>query len=240
MNRFVSLLLLLWVGLSSAWAAGVVRVGINASYAPFESVDDHGRLSGFDIDVVNAWAKTQGKSVKLVNLAWPMLLPALTEGRVDMVVSAVAITPARQQHFDFSRPYFYEPQVLLIPARGGRTDPRSIESIGVLADSSAIGWLQRLGVPAAALRLYPGLPPMLADLKSGDVHAIFGDLHALRRADAEDPSLRLISRPSFGQDAYAFVVRKGDHALLAAANDGLARMQADGTLARLRKAWPGL
>ena len=226
--------------LSTAWAGTVVRVGINASYAPFESVDDHGRLSGFDIDVVTAWAKTQGVTIKLVNLPWPQLLNGLSAGRVDMVVSAIADTPARAARFELSRPYYEEPQVLLVPARGGQDDPRAMARIGVLDDSSAIDWLARLKVPPSALRRYSGLPPMLADLASGDLQAVFGDLHVLHRAQAGDASLRLVSRPAFGRDAYVFVIRKGDRALLAQANQGLARMAADGSLARLRQAWPGL
>ncbi|TDR77906.1 transporter substrate-binding domain-containing protein [Paludibacterium purpuratum] len=239
--KSIKLMLLGWLlCLSPVWAAGVVRVGINASYAPFESVDDHGRLSGFDIDVVTAWAKTQGVTVKLVNLPWPQLLGALSDGRVDMVVSAVADTPERRARFELSQPYHYEPQVLLVPAHGGKDDVRAIDGIGVLIDSSAIGWLRRLRVPDAALRRYNGLPPMLADLKAGDLQGAFGDLHVLRRASAGDPSLRLVSRPDFGQDAYVFVVRKGDRALLTQANQGLARMTADGTLKRLHQSWPGL
>lgn len=233
------LCLALLLGLAgAARAAPAVRVGINASYAPFETVDDRGRLSGFDIDLVNAWSQQQKVPVKFVNLAWPQLLDALAEGRVDMVVSAVAVTPARRARFAFSRPYYYEPQVLLLPADGRQEDPRRLSSIGVLAGSSAEGWLARLGVRSGALERYDGLPPMMADLRAGRIDAAFGDAHALRRAAVG--GLRLVSRPQFGQDAYAFVLRKNDRALLARADAGIAALLADGTVERLRHRYPGL
>ena len=77
----LGLLLLLSVSVN---ASEVIRVGINSSYPPFETVDDQGHLSGFDIDLVNAWAQNQGVQVKFVNLPWPRLLESLSQGRVDM------------------------------------------------------------------------------------------------------------------------------------------------------------
>lgn len=221
-------------------AAPPLRVGINSSYAPFEAVDDHGRLSGFDIDLVNAWARSQGVTVKFVNLPWPNLLPALEAGRVDMVVSAVAVTPQRLQRFDFSRPYYHEAQVLLLPRTSRHEDPRSLTAIGVLSGSSGIGWLSRQGVRAEAMKLYDGVPPMVADLKSGAIDGVFGDLHALRRAAASDAALRMVSKPQYGQDAYAFVVKKGNRALLDRANRGLDALEKGRVIDKLRQAYPGL
>jgi ABC-type amino acid transport substrate-binding protein len=221
-------------------AAAVIRVGINASYPPFETVDDHGRLSGFDIDLVNAWAKNQGVQVKFVNLAWPHLLESLTQGRVDMVVSAVAVTAERSKAFAFSRPYYYEPQVMVLSAGRRVQDPRSLTSVGVLSGSSSLVWLTRLKLRSDAVKLYDGLPPMISDLSAGKIQAAFGDQHAMRRVSASDPNLHQLSQPEFGQDAYAFVVRKGQRALLERANKGLAALETSGTLARLKLAYPGL
>ena len=151
----------------------MIRVGINASYAPFETVDDVGHLSGFDIDLVKAWAKNQGVQVKFVNLTWPRLLDSLTEGQVDMAVSAIAVTPERRQRFDLSRPYYYEPQVLLLPSGERREDPRVLTTIGILTGSSALGWLARLGVHSDSIQQYEGVPPMMAALRTGDLQAAF-------------------------------------------------------------------
>jgi polar amino acid transport system substrate-binding protein len=236
---FFLTLLLVFAGLP-ARAAVLVRVGINASYAPFESVDDSGRLSGFDIDLVNAWARAEGVTVKFVNLPWPNLLASLESGRVDMIVSAVAVTPERQRRFDFSVPYYFEPQVLLVPTAAQHDDPRELASIGALAGSSALDWLARLGVRPAALQRYDGVPPMLADLRSGAIDGVFGDLHALRRAVATDASLRVISKPQYGRDAYAFVVKKGNRAMLDRANAGLRMLRQSGGIDRLLHAYPGL
>ena len=240
MRRWIVLFLTLFTFGGCVRAAELIRVGINSSYAPFENVDDQGHLSGFDFDVVNAWAKNQRVQVKFVNLTWPRLLESLASGQVDMIVSAVAITAQRQKTFDFSRPYYYEPQVLLLPASRRVADVRRFNAIGVLTDSSAQGWLTRLSVPASALQSYDGLPPMIADLRAGKIQAAFGDQHAMRYAAALDPSLHLLRQPEFGMDAYAFVVRKGNHALQAQANRGLAALQASGALARLKQGYPGL
>ena len=157
-----------------------------------------------------------------------------------MVVSAIAVTPERQQSFSFSRPYYYEPQVLLRPAASREDDPRALSAIGVLTGSSALGWLSRLGVRPAAMQLYDGLPPMIVDLRHGTIQAAFGDAHAMFQASNGDPSLRVVRKPAFGQDAYAFVLRKDEPALLAQTNHGLAALQSAGTINKLRLSYPGL
>lgn len=230
-----------WLGAGGfVQAAQPIRVGINASYPPFETVDDHGRLSGFDIDLVNAWAQNQRVQVKFVNLPWTRLLDSLSQGRVDMVVSAVAVTPERSRRFHFSRAYYHEPQVLLLPVQNRVDDPAALSSIGVLNGSSSLNWLLRMKLKPDTIQGFDGVPPMISDLRSGKIQAAFGDQHAMRRAAAGDTSLRVVHKPAFGQDAYAFVVRKGQPGLLDQANRGLAALEANGALARLKQAYPGL
>ena len=62
----------------------------------------------------------------------------------------------------------------------------------------------------------------------------------MRRASASDTSLRLVHKPAFGQDAYAFAVRKGNQRLLERANRGLSALETSGVLAHLKLRYPGL
>ena len=93
---------------------GVIKVGTNAEYPPFESVDETGKVIGLDIDVMNAIAKAAGFEVEFVNTRWDGIFVALSSGEFDAVASAATITDERKQAVDFSDPYFNAGQVLSV------------------------------------------------------------------------------------------------------------------------------
>ena len=93
---------------ASAPADKVYRVGSNAEFAPFESLDSAGKVEGFDVDLMNAMAKAGNFKVEFKHQPWESLFPSLNNGDVDIylcgpppMVNAVAmalrdrgITPA--------------------------------------------------------------------------------------------------------------------------------------------------
>lgn len=79
-----------------------IKVAVNAIYPPMEYKDpDSGELVGFDIDLGNAIAKQLGVKLDWQESAFEQLLPSLTTGRVDMVLSGVSDVPGRRDAADF-------------------------------------------------------------------------------------------------------------------------------------------
>ncbi|GGY04231.1 substrate-binding periplasmic protein [Paludibacterium paludis] len=217
----------------SARPAAPLRVGIYANYPPFESVAPGGRLTGYDIELVEVWSKSAGMPFRFVNMAWPQVFTALQNGLVDVVVSSVAVSPERLAEFDASVPYYYEQQVLVVPIDSQVTDPRQITPIGILEDSSALRWLVKQGVKTETVKGYDGLPQLRSALDSGKIKAVFGDYHTLHPLAGK--RWQLIAKPSFGQDPYAFFVRKGNSALMTKINAGLKDLEQRGELQRLKR-----
>ena len=77
---------------ASAPADKVYRVGSNAEFAPFESLDSAGKVEGFDVDLMNAMAKAGNFKVEFKHQPWESLFPSLNNGDVDIVMSGVTIT----------------------------------------------------------------------------------------------------------------------------------------------------
>ena len=83
---------------------GVVMIGTNAEYPPFEYVDEAGNIVGFDVDIMMAIAEAAGFEYEFVNTRWDGIFVALASGEFDAVISAATITDERMETVDFFRP----------------------------------------------------------------------------------------------------------------------------------------
>ena len=80
----------------------VIKVAVNSIYPPMEYKDpESGDLVGFDIDLGNAIAKELGVKLDWQESAFEQLLPSLTTGRVDMILSGMSDLPTRRDTADF-------------------------------------------------------------------------------------------------------------------------------------------
>ena len=94
---------------------GVIRVGMEANWVPFEYVDGTGQLSGFDVELARQLGERLGLEVQFyANLSFDGLYDALTAGQVDVVISAVVVDVGRSADFAYSVPYFHAGQVLVV------------------------------------------------------------------------------------------------------------------------------
>jgi len=105
---------------------GVLRVGMDASFPPFETIAADGALAGFDVDLARELGRRLGVEIQFVaNLPYDGLYDALAVDRVDVVISALVVNPARMADFAYSASYFDAGQVLVVrppsvpPASGG-------------------------------------------------------------------------------------------------------------------------
>jgi ABC-type amino acid transport substrate-binding protein len=224
--------------------SGVLRVGMDASFPPFEYVDGGGNLVGFDVDLAREVAARLGVEAQFVaNLPYDGLYDALTAGRVDVVISALYVDPARAAGFAYSTAYFDAGQVLVVA--DGVEGVEGMEDLGqrMLAvefggegDVVARAWARRLD----GLVILPcqDADEALAKVAAGQAEAALVDrLSALARAGGEEALV--IVGPLVTEEPYAAAVRRESQRLLQAVDEVLADLGADGTLARLRQRWFG-
>ena len=98
---------------------GVLWVGLEAGYQPFEMQDEKGNIVGFDVDMAYEMGKAlfgEGgeKKVKLINTAWEGIIPALMTHKFDIIMSGMTILQSRNLKVNFCEPYYYIGQCLLI------------------------------------------------------------------------------------------------------------------------------
>ncbi len=83
-----------------------LKVGTNAVYPPFEFINDQNKITGFDIDLVDALSKKVGFTYEIVNMSFDGLIPALKAGKIDAIASGMSATAERAKAVDFIDPYF--------------------------------------------------------------------------------------------------------------------------------------
>ena len=99
----------------------VYTVGIDGEYPPYSYIDSEGNPQGFDVESVKWIAENQGFEVKIQPMAWDGIIPALMNGKIDMVYSGMTITDERKEKVDFSVPYWVVNQSVAVPEGSGYT-----------------------------------------------------------------------------------------------------------------------
>lgn len=196
---------------------------------------------GLEYDLVSGFASYIGAKVRFV---FPHdlkhLLRQVKHAEAHMAAAGLTVTPARLQALRFSRPYQHITQQLVY--RRGARKPRSLAEIlpgelQVIADSSHEEMLHRLQEKASGLtwteRTGIPLKQLLRAVNQGTVRYTVADSNELARARQIFRYLRGAFDLS-GRQALAWAFPAGgDDSLLRAANQYLAQIRDNGTLALL-------
>ncbi len=218
--------------------AKVYTVGTDAAYAPFESQNEKGEIVGFDIEIVQAIAAKAGFEVKFVNTPWEGIFNALGQGDRDLLVSAITITDERKQTMDFSEPYFDAAQLIALPASSKVARFQDLKKLKVGVQTGTTGdeaVTQLQGKASTLIKRFESTPLALKELEAGGVDAVVADNGVVTHHVANNPGgkFKTVADASFVPEQYGIAVKKGNAELLAALNQGLAAIRADGTYDRI-------
>jgi len=223
-------------------ASNVLTIGVDSTYPPMESVTSSGKYVGFDIDMGNMIAKDLGKKAVWKTVVFANIFNDLNKSDFDIVISAVTITPQREQFDDFSVPYLNAGEVLIVKKTNTPAD-NVIEKasdftgkiIGVQAGTTDLTEADKL-FPSTLVKQYPSNIPALTDLQSGKIGAIITDLPDAIGVIHANPNLRIATNP-LDKEYYGIVLRKNETQLKNQINTILNNMQNGGILQQLTNKW---
>lgn len=221
---------------------GVLVLGTDPTFAPFEFKDPSGQITGFDIDIARAVAKDLGVRLEVQAVGFGALMPqSVTSGRVDMAMSGITITAERARVVSFSAPYYRSAQVFIV--RGGNPGkfswPGDVKgkAIGVQANTTGQFVADELLKPkGAALKVYDDFAAGLADVRAGRLAALVGDAPTVTDLQKRLPGQYARAGKDLAAEDYGMVFARGSD-LAAAANRTLARMKASGEYQNLLNKW---
>ena len=117
MKKFaVCVALALLAGSAAAKEWKTVRIGVDASYPPFESKNASGQIVGFDVDLTKALCARMNVKCVWVESDLDGIIPALKARKFDAIVSSLSITDQRRQQIDYSGKMFDAPARMLAKA----------------------------------------------------------------------------------------------------------------------------
>lgn len=104
---------------------GVIRIGMECDYAPFNwtqteasdftaPITSGGYADGYDIQIAKMVAEGLGVRLEIVKTAWDGLIPALTSGEIDAVIAGMSPTAERKATIDFTDNYYKSELVVVV------------------------------------------------------------------------------------------------------------------------------
>ncbi|QGZ65231.1 transporter substrate-binding domain-containing protein [Paraburkholderia acidisoli] len=227
--------------LDSIKQSGVLKVGLEGTYPPFDSRNSKGELEGFDVDVAKAVAAKLGVKPEFIPTEWSGIIAALQAGKFDVIVNQVTITPQRKQAVDFSQPYTYSAAQLIQRA----DDKRDFKSLDEFKGDKKLGVTlgtnydqMARAVPGINVQTYPGAPEKLRDLAAKRIDATIDDRLMLPYI-IKNSNLPL--RPGAvlqGADQdMGIPFRKGNPKFAKALDDAITSLKQDGTLKKISMHW---
>ena len=222
---------------------GVLRVGLNAGYMPFEMRSRSGQIIGFDVDIAKAMAKAMGVKLKLVNTDWDGIIPALLTGKFDIIISGMTITQKRNLKVNFADPYYVVGQTVLLNKKwaGKITNYKQLDNpkftiatmLGTTGDIASKKYLSK-----AKIQSFGTEEEAVMQVIQGRADAFVYDepYNAIFYQTKGKGKLIFLDKP-FTYEPLGWAIRKGDPDFLNWLNNFLREIKHNGTYEKLRKKW---
>ena len=239
----LSLMLLLCAASASAdgvlakiQAAGKIVMGTEATYPPYEYLDDNAQFTGCDIWLAQQIAAALGVELEIQDMGFDGIIPAVEAGNVDIGIAAFTRTEERAQVIDFSDLYEVSEQLLIVKA--GNADLYSAkEAMAGLQVGAQMGTIQsqliEKALPDSKLFELPTYPELALETINGNIVGFVVDAAVgLSMVASSDGALEVsqfaftAEEASFGK---AVVIAKGNEDLVAAINEVIQTVVNDGS-----------
>lgn len=221
-----------------------IVLGTNATYPPYEMVDDKGEVVGFDIDVAKAIAFKLGKKLEIQNMQFDALILALKQQKFDMIMAGLSITPSRQKEIAML-PYQGEPIKSLsllfwekTPLGVRDVSALSGQTVAVQSGTQMENYLGTIkGVDAKALE---GTIEVVMDVKHGKSAAALLEPHIANEVVKKHPQLKRVDF-ALSQDAWVLGngigLKKENAKLISEIQSALEHLKKEGVIASLEAKW---
>ncbi|MCI8925735.1 MAG: basic amino acid ABC transporter substrate-binding protein [Lachnospiraceae bacterium] len=221
---------------SEVLADGVLTVGTNAEFPPFEYVDDNGEPDGFDIALIKAIGEKLGVTVEVENMEFEALVSAIGS-KIDLAIAGMTVTDERQASVDFSNPYYDALQYVIVPEGSeiASFDDLAGKNIGVQLGTTG-DFIASDDVEGANVSQYNKGVDAVNDLLNGRVDCVIIDKNPAQVFETQfSGQIKALDGAQFGFEVenYAIALPKGDAALAQQVNKALEEIKADGTFDQL-------
>ena len=106
MKKFIIYLLSIGIfGIASIANSQTIRIGTEGAYPPWNNLNSAGELEGAEIDFGNEACERMGVTCEWVTQDWDGIIPALLQGKYDIIIAGMSITEERKEKVNFTTGY---------------------------------------------------------------------------------------------------------------------------------------
>lgn len=208
-----------------------LRVGMDLSYPPFETINEAGQPSGVSVDLAKALADSLQRPLQIENIPFTGLIPSLNNDRVDCVISSMTETAERSKAVTFSQPYLTIGLALLVGSESDIRQPTDLDRLGrtvaVRQGTTGEVWARSELKQAKVLALEKENAAVLEVVQGKADAFIYDQMSIWQNAQRHPDTTRAILTP-LREESWAVALKLGNEALRNQINTFLEAFRAKG------------
>ncbi len=211
---------------------GVLTMGTNAAFPPYEYYDDADNIVGIDAEIAEALAEKLGLTLEIVDMDFSSIITSVQSGKIDVGIAGMTVTDERLENVNFTGSYATGVQVIIVPEGSEITsvDDLSNEDLLIGVQEGTTGHIYCSDdYGEDRVIAYTNGATAVQALLQGKVDCVVIDQQpALAFVEANE-GLAILDT-EYVIEEYAIAVSKDNEALLDALNAALAELTEDGTV----------
>ena len=104
-KNLLSFIALIALCLTNVAYSKTIRIGTEGAYPPWNNLNSAGDLEGAEIDFGNEACKRMGVTCEWITQDWDGIIPALLNGKYDIIIAGMSITEERKEKVNFTTGY---------------------------------------------------------------------------------------------------------------------------------------
>ena len=209
-------------------------IGMELAYPPFETTDENGDPDGISVEMAYALGEYLDRPVRIENMAWSGLIPAVTTGKIDIILSSMTITEERAETVNFSDPYAKAQLSLLVNNDSAVESFDDLKKEGMLlaVKNGSTGHLFALeNLPEENIVVFDKETACVLEVAQGRADAFTYDaLTIYRNAEQNDTTHAVFTPFQEEYEYWGMALNQEDTELLEQVNEFIAQYQADGKM----------
>jgi polar amino acid transport system substrate-binding protein len=222
---------------------GELVVGVSGDQPPLNATSREGKIIGLEADIASRMASAMGVNLKLAKMPFSELLQALSSGNVDMILSGMTMTSARNMKVAFVGPYYVTGKAVLTKEAtiastkdaDGINKPEYV--VTALKGSTSQAFIEK-EMPKAKFVPVKNYEEALDLILQDKAHAMVADYHycAVSAARFRDKGLTTVAAP-FTYEPIGVAVPDGDPLMVNWVQNFLFTLNGSGELKKMADRW---